>query len=304
MKPDRTYSILIVDDELAIRTMLSDFLEDTYDIYTAENGEMGLALCKNRPFDMVISDVNMPVMKGPEFLHEVRKILPSAAVALITAYNIDTYIHTARQYDICNIIPKTSPFNFTELGLLIEGLLTRNIFGLARYLLPEHTMLESFCVRSSREAKTVREAVTAMFIRKLGDAGNMKLILDEIITNAIYHAPTLPDGTEKYREFAEIKLKPEEFVSIECGYDSEKYGISVIDNMGRLTKETVLHRIDRQITGEGILDDSGRGIHMSRLFSDRMIINIAPKMKTEIIFMNYFSHKYRGYKPLYINQLS
>jgi CheY-like chemotaxis protein len=297
------YSILIVDDELAIRMMLADYLEDDYEVHTAENGEMGLALCKKRAFDLIISDVNMPVMKGPEFLHEAKKILPTAAVALITAYNIDTYVRTARQYDICNIIPKTTPFNFTELKLLIDGLLTKNIFGLTRYLLPEHTMLESFCIRSSKEAKSVREAVTAMFTGKLGDAGNMKLILDEIITNAIYHAPTLPDGTQKYQEFAPVDLKPEEYVFLECGYDAEKYGIAVVDNMGRLTKETVLYRIDRQIAGEGILDDSGRGIHMSRLFSDRMIINIAPKMKTEIILMNYFSHKYRGYKPLYINQL-
>jgi hypothetical protein len=42
---------------------------------------------------------------------------------------------------------------------------------------------------------------------------------------------------------------------------------------------------------------------MSRLFSDRMIINIAPKKRTEVILINYFSHKYRGYKPLYINEL-
>jgi CheY-like chemotaxis protein len=297
------YSILIVDDELAIRTMLADFLEEEYEVHTAENGEMGLSLCKKRAFDMVISDVNMPVMKGPEFLHEVKKILPAAAVALITAYNIDTYIRTARQYDICNIIPKTTPFNFTELSLLVDGLLTKNIFGLARYLLPEHTMLDSYCIRSSLEAKTVREDVTAMLTAALGDAGNMKLILDEIITNAIYHAPAFPDGTKKYQEFAEVHLKPEEFVNLDCGYDAEKYGIAVLDNMGRLTKDTVLYRIDRQITGEGILDDSGRGIHMSRLFSDRMIINIEPKRKTEIILMNYFSHKYRGYKPLYINQL-
>ncbi len=303
MDTQRKYSILIVDDEIAIRTMLADFLEDKYDIHTAENGELGLSLCKKRSFDMVISDVNMPVMKGPEFLHEVKKFLPKAVVALITAYNIDSYVHIARQYDICNIIPKTTPFNFIELELLIEGLLTKNIFGLSRYLLPEHTMLESFCIRSSLEAKTVREAVTDMFTGKLGDAGNMKLILDEIITNAIYHAPAFPDGTKKYQEFAEVHLKPEEYVHLECGHDAEKYGISVVDNMGRLTKDIVLYRIDRQITGEGILDDSGRGIHMSRLFSDRMIINIAPKMKTEIILMNYFSHKYRGYKPLYINQL-
>ena len=90
---------------------------------------------------------------------------------------------------------------------------------------------------------------------------------------------------------------------LECGYDAEKYGIAVIDNMGRLTKDTVLYKIERQMSGEGVLDDSGRGLHMSRLFSDRLIINIAPKIKTEVILINYFSHKYRGYKPLYINEL-
>ena len=297
------YSILIVDDETSIRMMLLDYLEDKYEVHTAENAEIGLRFCRERGFDMVISDVNMPGMKGPEFLNEVKKLHPAARTVLITAYNIDNYVRLAREFSITNIIPKTSPFNFTELDLLIDGLLTRNIFGLSRYLLPGYTPLGKFCVRSSKEAKDVREGITALLIEKLGTAGNMKLILDEIITNAVYHAPAFPDGTQKYQEFVDVRLEPDEFVHLECGYDSEKYGIAILDNKGRLTKETVLYKIDRQITGEGILDDSGRGIHMSRLFSDRMIINIAPKSKTEIILMNYFSHKYRGYKPLYINEL-
>jgi CheY-like chemotaxis protein len=297
------YSILIVDDEISIRMMLFDYLEDKYEVQIAENGEIGLRLCGRQNFDLVISDVNMPGIKGPEFLSEVKKLQPSAAVALITAYNIDNYIRMAKEYNICNIIPKTSPFNFAELDLLIEGLLTKKIFGLSRHLLSDHTLLERFCIRSSLEAKTVREAIIDMFIEKLGSSDNLKLALDEIITNAVYHAPVFPDGTQKYQEFSEVFLQPEEFVSLETGYDSEKYGISVVDNMGGLTKDTILYKIDRQINGEGILDDSGRGIHMSRLFSDRMIINIAPKIKTEIILMNYFSHKYRGYKPLYINEI-
>jgi len=100
-----------------------------------------------------------------------------------------------------------------------------------------------------------------------------------------------------------VILNADEYVYVECGFDCEKYGVSVCDVKGRLKKETVLYKIDRQVTGEGLLDDSGRGIHMSRLFADRMIINIDPNKKTEVILMNYFSHKYRGYKPLYINEL-
>ena len=297
------YSILIVDDETSIRMMLYDYLEDKYKVDSAENAETGMRMCKERDFDMVISDVNMPGMKGPEFLSEVKKMRPATRTVLITAYNIDNYIRMAREFNITNIIPKTTPFNFLELGSLIDALLTKNIFGLSRYMLPAYNVLGSYCIRSSVEAKQVRETATALLTDTLGTSGNMRLILDEIITNAVYHAPAYPDGTEKYPEYVEVHLQPDEFVYLECGHDTEKYGISITDNKGRLTKEMVLYKIDRQIAGEGILDDSGRGIHMSRLFSDRMIINISPNNKTEIILINYFSHKYRGYKPLYINEL-
>jgi CheY-like chemotaxis protein len=297
------YRILIVDDEVSIRTMLLDYLEGTYEVVTAEHAEAALALCRERSFDMAISDINMPGMKGPELLAEIKRLYPATRIVLITAYNVDDYVRLARKSGISNIIPKTSPFNFTELGSLIDGLLTGDIFGLSRYMLPQFTRLGTFEVRSSREANGIREEAVALLTEKLGVAGDMRLILDEIITNAVYHAPAFPDGTEKYEEFSDVTLAPAEFVHLDCGYDSEKYGISVMDNMGRLTKGTVLYKIERQMLGEGVLDDSGRGLHMSRLFSDRMIVNIAPKKKTEVILINYFSPKYRGYKPLYINEL-
>jgi DNA-binding NarL/FixJ family response regulator len=298
------YSILIVDDEVSIRTMLLDYLEGTYEVATAENAEAAIALCDKRSFDMVISDINMPGMKGPQLLAEIKRLYPATHTVLITAYNVDDYVRLARRSGVSNIIPKTSPFNFGELDALVSGLLSGNIFGLVRYMQPQHyTLLGTFEIRSSHDAKDVREAAVELLTEKLGAAGDMRLILDEIVTNAVYHAPAFPDGTEKYEEFSDVTLAPGEYIHLECGHDGEKYGISIVDDMGRLTKDTVLFKIERQMSGEGVLDDSGRGLHMSRLFSDRMIINIAPKKRTEVILINYFSHKYRGYKPLYINEL-
>jgi CheY-like chemotaxis protein len=297
------HRILVVDDEITIRTMLLDYLEGRYEVATAEHADAALELCGRERFDMVISDINMPGMKGPELLAEIKRRSPKTRTVLITAYNIDDYVRLARKSGVSNIIPKTSPFNFHELDALVDGLLSGNIFGIARYLLPQHTLLGEFCVKSSAEAKDVREAAVDLLTKHLGVAGDMQLILDEIVTNAVYHAPSFPDGTQKYEEFSSVTLSPGEFVRLECGCDAEKYGVAVIDNMGRLTKDTVLQKIERQRSGKGALDDSGRGLHMSRLFSDRLIINIAPKKKTEVILINYFSHKYRGYKPLYINEL-
>ena len=297
------YRILIVDDEKAIRMMLLDYLENKYEILTAETGEEALKILEENRFDLVISDINMPGMNGPQLLSEIRVRYPGTKTALITAYNIDEYIKTAKQYSITNIIPKTVPFNFTELDFIVHGLVTGEIFGLSRYLLDTGTILENHVIKSSSDARQVQDHLIELFESRFGSSHDMKLILDEIITNAIYHAPAYPDGTEKYQEFSDISLEPHEYIHLECGFDDEKYAVAITDRQGRLTKETVLYKIERQITGEGLLDDSGRGIHMSRLFADRMIINIDPNKKTEVILINYFSNKYRGYKPLYINEL-
>jgi CheY-like chemotaxis protein/anti-sigma regulatory factor (Ser/Thr protein kinase) len=295
--------IVIVDDEHTIRMMLCDFLEDRYEVIGAESGKHALDILSKRRADLVISDINMPGMSGIELVGIIRRNYPSVKTALITAYNIDEYIQLIKNENIANVIPKTVPFNFSELTSIVNGLITGEIFGLTRYLLQNSTVLASFRITSSTDGREVRERITDLFTRQFGTAGDIKLVLDEIITNAICHAPVDDSGEEKYSIFSEIKLQPEEYIDVECGYDQEKYGVSVVDRQGRLDKKTVLSKIERQLTGSGLLDDSGRGIHMSRVFTDRMIINIDPGKKTEVIIMNYFSPTFRGYKPLYVNEL-
>ena len=297
-------TILIVDDERTIRMMLTDYLEESYTILGAEDGLQALAvLAEHREVDLVISDINMPGMNGIELLRVVREKYPKVKTSLITAYNIDEYILLAKNELISNIIPKTVPFNFAELDAVVQGLLTGEIFGLSRYLLPGSTILERYRLTSSREGREVREQIADLFTTKFGTSGDMRLVLDEVITNAIYHAPSTEDGADKYAPFSDVTLDPDEYVDVECGYDKEKYGVAVVDRKGRLKKSTVLDKMERQLTGSGILDNSGRGIHMSRVFADRLVINIDPAKKTEVILMNYFSPTYRGYKPLYINEL-
>jgi CheY-like chemotaxis protein len=297
------FKILAVDDEQAIRTMLQDFFEDKYIISVASNGAEALEMVRREDFDLVISDINMPGIKGPELLGEIKKMKPATKIMLMTAYNVDEYIRIAKEYNISNIIPKTVPFNYDEIDSLVEGILTENVFGLERYLNQDGQIAKQFIISTSKQGSEVREELTNQIIDRFGAVGDIKLILDEIITNAIYHAPANADGTPKYEEYAPVSLEPSEYVYVTWGFDEEKYGVSIVDNQGGLSKDTALFKIDRHVRGEGMLDDSGRGIHMSRLFADRMIINIKPGSKTEVIIMNYFSSKYRGYRPLYINEL-
>lgn len=85
-------TILIVDDEKRILQSLAKTLEReeelTYSIVTAESGEDALKKFENDgPFDLVLSDHNMPGMKGVELLEKVRLQDPSTIRILITGYS-------------------------------------------------------------------------------------------------------------------------------------------------------------------------------------------------------------------------
>jgi CheY-like chemotaxis protein len=296
-------SILIVDDEVSFRLMVSDFLGDYYDVAAAECGAEALKLLSLRSFDLVISDICMPGMDGVELLRAIRKLYPTIKTVLMTANDIDQFLQLAMRDGIANIIAKTVPFNFSEVGAVVKGLVTGEIFGLSRYLLSDGAVIADYRITSSEEGCRVRDEIATLMQERFNSAGDLKLVVDEMITNAIYHAPSGGDGKDKYSAYNNITLSPEEYVWVECGFDHEKCGVSITDMKGRLTKEIALSKIHRQLSGDGLLDTSGRGIHISRLIADRMIINIDRGKKTEIIVMNYRNHAYHGYKPFYINEL-
>jgi two-component system chemotaxis response regulator CheY len=65
--------ILVVDDEPQYRMLVGHFLQDQgWDVDTAENGEDGLAKLSSAKFDIVISDIYMPIMDGLKFHKSVR----------------------------------------------------------------------------------------------------------------------------------------------------------------------------------------------------------------------------------------
>jgi len=67
--------ILVVDDSNSIRDMVSFTLKSAgYQTVEAVNGQEGLAKAQMEPFDLVISDVNMPIMDGITLCGELRKL--------------------------------------------------------------------------------------------------------------------------------------------------------------------------------------------------------------------------------------
>ena len=77
--------ILVVDDSMVIRKMINKALSEAgHEIVQAENGKEGLELFQSDTFDLIITDINMPIMNGFEFSEKVRSgEAPSCEIPII-----------------------------------------------------------------------------------------------------------------------------------------------------------------------------------------------------------------------------
>jgi two-component system nitrogen regulation response regulator NtrX len=92
--------ILIIEDEAAIRRVLSKILSeenDTYQVEEAEDGAIGFEKIKNNDYDLVLCDIKMPKMDGVEVLEAVKKIKPEIPMVMISGHgDMETAINTMR----------------------------------------------------------------------------------------------------------------------------------------------------------------------------------------------------------------
>jgi DNA-binding response OmpR family regulator len=121
-------SILLVDDEQLIISMLSDILSDTADkIITAENGKEGLEKIQSEKPDIIISDIMMPEMNGFEFLKAVRENKEYDDIPFIFLTVKDTTRSIINGYDLGADYYLPKPFETkTLLHALEKAVYVRN----------------------------------------------------------------------------------------------------------------------------------------------------------------------------------
>ena len=92
-------SILIIDDEKAIRKTLSEILSyEGYKIDEAADGEEGLKKFAEKTYDVVICDIKMPKVDGIEFLEKAKEISPDVPIIMVSGHgNIDTAVEAVKK---------------------------------------------------------------------------------------------------------------------------------------------------------------------------------------------------------------
>ena len=80
--------ILLVEDDRVLREILRRLLvQDSHTVVEATNGAEALTLFCKGAFDLVVTDFEMPALKGDELAGRIKKIAPNLPILMITAFS-------------------------------------------------------------------------------------------------------------------------------------------------------------------------------------------------------------------------
>ncbi len=109
--------ILLIDDDAAVRFLVSDILEEQgYSVTTADNGKEGLRLLDQGSPDLVITDIIMPDMDGIEVIMQLKQRYPDGKIIALSAggsISSDKYLDLAKGLGAQKVL--TKPVEHQEL---------------------------------------------------------------------------------------------------------------------------------------------------------------------------------------------
>jgi len=127
-------SILVVDDEAAMRESLKDWLmEDGYEVALASGGENAITMATEKNFDVILLDLKMPGMDGLETLRGLKNVSPQTEILMMTAYaTVDTAVHAMKEGAFDYLV---KPFDPEEIEIQIKKIIAHKELILENILL-------------------------------------------------------------------------------------------------------------------------------------------------------------------------
>ena len=120
--------ILVVDDEKAVRDITQAFLTlNGYEVTTAENGKEAFDELSNNHYDVVITDMQMPLMGGMELLEKISQTTSNIITILLTGNTVTQSAVPGKPF-----AHLSKPFSHNQLIHLVQKGLQTNTVGAQR----------------------------------------------------------------------------------------------------------------------------------------------------------------------------
>ncbi len=116
--------MLVVDDKANMRALLETaFVERGFDVVTASTGEEAIDLLTDQPFDVILTDLNMPGKSGMDVLKAAKAATPDTEVIIITAYGAIDIAVEAMRLGAHDFI--TKPFKLNDVERKVDKIVRR-----------------------------------------------------------------------------------------------------------------------------------------------------------------------------------
>ena len=279
-------SILIVDDELSMRQFLTHLLQrDGHSIRVAENGRQAMALLRQQPADVIISDVKMPDMGGIELLRAARELQPNVEVIMMTAFANEQTAHQAFLLGAFDFVHK--PFDNEFLKEKVSRALQK--ISIVR---------EKQALQEENEALIKGQRARGKLANIIGQSDRMQAVYQMIETVAEVQSTVLitgESGTGKelvaraIHDLSPRAKKP--FVSVNCGaftetlLESELFGYVKGSFTGATANRKGLFEAAEQ--GTIFLDEIGEmsaamQVKLLRVLQERKVRPVGAHEETEV----------------------
>ncbi|UCH80020.1 MAG: sigma-54-dependent Fis family transcriptional regulator [Nitrospiraceae bacterium] len=190
-------SVLIVDDETAVRENLAKYLSSDYITYTASNGSDAIKIIEeNSDIEVVLSDMKMPEMDGIELLDTIQGTGKDIVTIFVTGFStIESAVNAMRKgaYDYL-----TKPIDLNKLEITLKNAIEHKKLKSENILLRQQ-IREKFdattLIGNSAKIKEIidlvkRVASTRATILIQGESGTGK----ELVANIIHYNSSVVDG--------------------------------------------------------------------------------------------------------------
>jgi CheY-like chemotaxis protein len=298
------HNIVLIESDPRFRNTLNAVLGKFHNVTSVSNALEAMTLFEqHNRVDLVVVDADAFEDHGMEFVRQMRQRFYIPHFIFTTRNPVENLYPTLRMLRVFQVFVKNMPLNYDDLETCIRGAIDpKSCFGFSRYL-PNATKKETLYVRTKEDRRNAMERL-AEFVRDIRnfetDVFDIRLSCEELINNSLFHAFRTSTGGEKYRASEFRSLDYGEEVTFSMGVNSKMIAVASTDNQGTLDVDLLIRKLERQTSDDGQMDTSGRGSHLARILSDRMIINLQPRRHTETILLFYHKRE-QNYKPFMLN---
>ena len=194
--------------------------------------------------------------------------------------------------------------DLSDLLVTLQKLGQRDIFGLEKYFpwgVELHTRSIRSCIQRDDAVIEVKQYAEQRDVpRRLTNM--IRTVADEFLSNALYNAPTFPDGRPRFRHRARtepVVLDPDEAVIVQFCCDGRRFGLSAVDPFGSLSPITVMDNLARAFRAghDQMRDEGGAGLGFFQMYDalSHLVVNIDPGRRTELIGLTDVSGGYRSF---------